>query len=168
MNICGHTFDEKKFKDIPIALDLGGYDGDFAIEFLKQFPFGYVITLEPTPNLCVSHNGRWIVINKAAWTYDGKTNFFVNDNAHFKNSILIKGGRRTTVETMDIVPLFKIFYFDIIKVDIEGAEYELIDHLIKTDALRNQKNAQLSIEFHDFLDHSLLAKTNKTISDLNA
>ena len=168
INICGHTIDDTliKHNPAPTVLDLGGYDGDFARGFFEHYPNAFIITFEPTPGLCKSHQGNWLVIGKAAWIRDGNAEFSVCEGAHFKNSLIIPGGKKIYVETVDLVPLLKTISFDVIKIDIEGAEYELIEHWIKNNALKEQEFAQLSIEFHDFLDPALCVKTTHTIAAL--
>lgn len=54
---------------------------------------------------------------------------------------------------------------DLLKMDIEGAEYPVIDDLLKSDV----RPTQLLIEFHHIIgDAPSLAKTRKAIESLNA
>ncbi len=48
-------------------------------------------------------------------------------------------------------------------MDIEGAEFDIIKNFSKDNY---EKINQLTIEFHDFLDHELRKKVNKTIKKL--
>ena len=43
----------------------------------------------------------------------------------------------------------KIERIDLMKMNIEGGEYDLLDHLIETGFIRNIENIQ--VQFHDFV-----------------
>ena len=96
----------------------------------------------------------------AAWTYDGTIDFYldtVNQNNHFWGSSLNKnhpdvvrsGSVKVSVKCMDIAGIIKQYKLDdlvVIKMDIEGAEYDLLLDFIKKDVL--QLVDFMAIEFH--------------------
>lgn len=92
---------------------------------------------------------------QAAWIYDGTIKFYLG-NSSFASTI--NPTKTTNISTnnyieVDCIDLsnFIISNFDkqdyiILKVDIEGAEYELLEHLIKTKAIEYVDD--LFVEFH--------------------
>ena len=94
----------------------------------------------------------------AAWTYDGKIGFYVENATRFglgssldkKHPDVIRSGSiETFVSCRDIASMVKSFDIDdfiVMKIDIEGAEYELILDFIKKDAIRWVDS--FAVEYH--------------------
>lgn len=96
----------------------------------------------------------------AAWTYDGTIDFFldtVNKKRHFWGSSLNKnhpdvvqsGTVKITVKCHDIARLIKQYRLDdlvVIKIDIEGAEYDLLLDFLRKDAF--SLIDFIAVEFH--------------------
>jgi FkbM family methyltransferase len=68
-------------------------------------------------------------------------------------SSLYKLGQRaqeaTLVRAADFLRANNLGQIDVIKINIEGAEYDLLDHLIETNCVATMKNIQ--VQFHDFV-----------------
>jgi len=100
----------------------------------------------------------------------GIVDFFLPKNPnHVSGSIVIQNNvdimERVTVQMkslQDIVSQLGHKQIDILKIDIEGAEYDVIEDILKTDVLITQ----ILIEFHDRLFEDGKSKTQKSISDL--
>lgn len=96
----------------------------------------------------------------AVWTHDGTIDFYldtVNEKFNFWGSSLdknhpdvIKSGReKLTVKCVDLARILKLYKeedFIVVKMDIEGSEYDLIFDLLKKDALKLIDH--MAVEFH--------------------
>lgn len=87
------------------------------------------------------------ISNEAAWTHDGEIDYTVDgDCSHVGEGPL-------TVPCFDLAALLATYEAGtILKIDAEGAEYELLPHLIATG--EDKRLGLLLIEWH-FDDHGL-------------
>lgn len=116
----------------PVIVDLGANIGLFGADMLRRFPDAHVIAFEPEPSNAEVHRrsvaanpGRnWELVEAAAGTSQGTVRF---RTGLFSNSAIADGDANGdgTVE----VPLRDAFEYleraDLVKVDIEGAEWQL-------------------------------------------
>lgn len=156
-----------------VVFDVGGYEGSWAENINKKFkPNLYIF--EPVKkyfdliqtkftnednvkvyNLGLSDSNKDLEIN------------LLNDGS----SIFIKSQNTETIKLVDIVTFMEendINTIDLLKLNIEGSEYELLEHLIRKNKIKNIKNIQ--VQFHDFVDYAIdrrdrirefLSKTHK-------
>lgn len=99
----------------------------------------------------------------AAWTYDGTVDFYldtVNKNYDYWGSSLDKdhpdvkksNSTKLTVQCKDIAAILKQYTEDdfiVLKMDIEGAEYDMLLDFIKKDVLKLID--YIAIEYHTYL-----------------
>ena len=132
-----------------IFIDCGANDGNSIRKFNSEYGYDYHIhSFECNPKLydtlskLKSENVH--VYNQAVWTYNGDINFYIGD---IHSSSLIKKkitgnldiNNPVKVPCVDIAQFIRQFHIDdyiILKLDIEGAEYAVIEHLYKTDTLK--------------------------------
>jgi len=163
-----HTFLDELFRSEIVLIDLGAARGEFTLEISKRYPISKGVLVEPNPN-----NVPWIpaIPNRVVYPnlignnsgeictfyedskalYDGSKVFSKDDS--IKHQI-------ETITLRDIVERNQIDYIDLLKVDIEGSEYELLlvgNHYVL------QMCRQITVEFHDFVDPSLKPKTEVII-----
>lgn len=133
----------------PVIFDLGANIGIASAWFLKTYPRARIIAFEPDLAaysclaLNVAHGGTLIRCHQAAaWTSDG-TLRFASDGA---DGGQVADGGGLSVPARDIRPLVAAEpVIDLLKVDVEGSEYALIDHLrAELPRIRN-----LALECHD-------------------
>jgi FkbM family methyltransferase len=88
----------------------------------------------------------------------------VNEEA---SSIYAKVGEESQVvsliRTTDFLKEHNISYIDLMKINIEGGEFDLLDHLIETDFVKNITDIQIQI--NDFFPNaeSLMKKIQQTL-----
>lgn len=181
----GWWIDSKKLGPTPLLIDCGlGEDISFPMAFLDRFG-GHVIGIEPNPRslaYCMPRcpQGMEILVN-AFWTRGGETLTFHLPRTQMKlpkgadgvsGSLLsshgyVSGGEPLTVNTIDLNGVLRQAGRDsceILKIDIEGAEYDVISALIGNGQIR--KIDQLLVEFHHSVTHHTLADTEATVRQL--
>lgn len=156
-----------------IFIDCGANLGQSIDNFIKHWPDWQdytILSFEANPNLA-SEFDRFKTIenikfeNSAVWIYDGVLDFYLASNGNAGSSIIknkITGCLDTSptqVKCVDldrIIRQFSINDYIILKIDVEGAEYELLDYLLHKNTFEFIN--QLFIEFHT-------KKVHKTIQD---
>jgi FkbM family methyltransferase len=95
-------------------------------------------------------------INKAVWTHDGKITFYASGRRHgqansiFKNPKKPRRERHRTVECIDFGKWIKDNFSPddhiIVKMDIEGAEYEILQKMLEDGSIHYVN--QMYVEYH--------------------
>ena len=167
-------------KKDPVILDGGANIGISAIHYKQLFPDAAVISFEPDPRACdllrrnlAANNVHDVeVVQKALWTNNGRTSFFsegadanrvISDSVEIEQlTTLTPNGKQCNVESVRLADHLASTRFDLVKLDIEGAEAGVIVDC--GDTLRNVHN--LVIEFHltNSKPHDL-ARTLQTLAD---
>jgi FkbM family methyltransferase len=165
----------------PLLIDCGlGEDISFPIEFIQQFPDAHVIGVEPNPrslSYCYKNLPKKMkIIEKAFWkNSDEKLSFYLPRSQDqlpkgadgVSGSVLdsheyVDGGELLEVLTIDLESILSEAGHsncNILKLDIEGAEYEVLDALAKGCMLSKIK--QLLVEFHHGVtDHTMVDTEN--------
>lgn len=144
-----------------VAIDIGcaRYGGDYSIERLEREAFDGVAPdiiygCDPNPvmdSMIVHYRDRGgLVVTRlelrkaAAWTYDGEVGYFPDG----LNSQIGDHPSWPKVECFDIATLIEQQGSAeiVLKLDCEGAEYELLEHLIARRA--DERLKRLLVEWH--------------------
>jgi FkbM family methyltransferase len=103
-------------------------------------------------------------------SFDGEASFFSpknTDNVSYsmeKNTFVSSDSVRVKVHRLKtIMGMLRHKKIDILKMDIEGAEYDVITDIVKSDI----EIGQLLVEFHHRLISNGLKKTKQSIQELN-
>ena len=137
--------------DTSIVIDLGGYTGVWADIMIQKYNCNMFI-VEPVPQFYkllenkFKNNPKVHLKNVGVANKNKKDLIFVDSDA---SSIDSNIGEPIEVEFVTIDNLFlewKISYVDLIQINIEGAEYSLLEDLISKNLLSRFKNIQ--IQFH--------------------
>ena len=156
VDISGHKFQSSLLRKSPKVIDCGIKYGEFAIPFLKRFG-GRVYGLEPTGasirrareearRAGVRHS---IVFARfAVWKEAGKMPFYLSDtypqiNSLFEDSLLDRVVFVPTVSLSDVIRHWS--FTDLLKMDIEGAEWEA---LWSVPIRLFQRVGQIAVEAH--------------------
>lgn len=113
-----------------VVIDAGAYIGDTASYFLSRFRGAKVIALEPNPrsfelarrNLS-SYRERCILMPAALWTEDGVVCL---SEGELGAQVTETGMSVSAVSMPSILESLDLEMIDILKMDIEGAEYEVL------------------------------------------
>lgn len=144
-------FEFLKNHKIKTAVDAGGCTGEFTNILLERVPtVEKVIILEPiVKNYDFIINNvidpKVDIINKALYETEERINLGRIDN-NVGGWSINWSGESTTVECISIEKLLAIMPIDFMKIDIEGAERDVLSHSSSLHEIQF-----LEIEFHDHL-----------------
>jgi FkbM family methyltransferase len=145
--------------DVTVIVDLGANVGLAALYYMNRYPKARVISIEPNPDAvsCLRKNlGSYSnseVISVAVAKNAGRTKLWVDTESASKLNSSITGRDRfgrhgkfnsvfiTTKRLEEIIPS----HVDLLKVDIEGAEYEVLASL----CVNPSRIRTIVSEFHD-------------------
>lgn len=121
--------------DVKKVVDLGANIGVYSIVMAKKYPNAEIISLEPerknfdnfSKNIKIS-NLNLKPLKKAVSNEKGKTILFTDPTNPGAHSI-VKSGRSSQTEEIETVTLDELLPADILKVDVEGAEYKIFDKI---------------------------------------
>lgn len=136
------------------VFDLGGYLGQWASDIFSKYQC-YIYVFEPSPKFFEKIRLRFKFNNKIKIYPYGLSSksesLYLSDEGassslykNSKNKYLIK-----LINFNDFLIESKIKEIDLIKINIEGGEYQLLEHLIQTKTIN--KINQLQVQFHDFI-----------------
>lgn len=151
---------------IKVYIDLGANVGDTIAKFTEANPTYKVWGFEANPTLLPALKKRFAgkavqIIGAAAWVSDGEMPMYLG---HPLSGTLVEGKRAmpeaphfevdykngVQVKTIDFAnwlkKWFSLEHEIIVKMDIEGAEYEVLKKMLRTNAIDLVK--ELRCEFH--------------------
>lgn len=139
----------------PIIFDVGGYRGDFVNIVINRYENPTVYVFEPVKEFYD------IIVDRYKDNSNVKVfNFGLSDKDRIEyisnaadSSSTFRGDGVTEIKLKGICEFLfeeQIFNVDLIKINIEGEEYRLLNHLVKTPELIIFNN--LLIQFHNFID----------------
>lgn len=122
-----------------IVIDLGAYQGEWAKEIHARYGC-QVVVVEPTEYIRDYQHGP--IVNKAAGTHNGKLSF--GGRAYY-SSAFEPGDHE--YECFDVNKLVEQYEsIDLLKINIEGSEYDILQHIIGAKLHTRIKNIQ--VQFH--------------------
>lgn len=144
-----------------IAFDLGGWRGDWASDIYSKYNCR-VMVFEPVPdyadeiNRRFERNGKIEVFTFGLGGKDEELPIFLGSEGSSTTRNRNNEGTTQTVTLRrfsDFVAEQKIEAIDLVKMNIEGGEYDLLEHLIETGIVARVKHLQ--IQFHDFIPNAV-------------
>ncbi len=168
--VCGHTFALSALDKASVVLDLGMNKGEFATWIVSHTPatcFG----VEPVPGL-FSHLPAHARIHPKQVAIGGKTgsaslHIYKQHDASLHSEIVPEKAVETISVRMyslfDLIAEFGIERVDLLKIDIEGAELDILEN---GDQATLTRVAQISVEFHDFIDPDMAPRIKSALRRL--
>jgi len=168
-----HTFFDNYLRKEINIVDLGACQGEFTDELNTLYNVKKAILVEANPtNFSKLKNlPNYILYNKAISSSDNEIiEFFEDPNSPYNGSKDFNyfEGIKHSIESITLETICKdndIDFIDILKIDIEGAEYDVLENL--TDSFFD-KIGQITVEFHDFVDPQLKPRTIKLVERLKS
>jgi len=134
------------------VIDVGGHRGQFASDIFSRF-LCTVHIFEPIPRFASGIEERFALNDRVLVHPFGlgaaalRTSFALDDD---RTSAYREGGTRMLAPIRDAVEVFDelgLGRIDLMKINIEGAEYDLLDHLLAAGRIGDVR--YLQIQFHD-------------------
>jgi FkbM family methyltransferase len=172
-NIQEHTFFDEYFNDEIVIIDFGACKGDFTTQMDKQYKVKQAILVEASlKNFSqIPQKDTYVLYNRIVSKNQNQTvEFYEDENSPYNGSTMFNyfNGIKHEILTITLDEIIKennITKIDLLKVDIEGSEYDLLNNI--QDETYSKIN-QITVEFHDFLDKNLIPETKKIIEKLNS
>lgn len=137
-----------------LVWDLGGYEGQWASDIYGKYSSSIMI-FEPYIPYANNIKHRFEPNKKIQIFAFGlgarteKLGFSVLDNS---SSLFANGPKNETIDIVSVVDFIKernITSVDLVKINIEGGEYDFLEKLIESGLIGIFKNIQ--VQFHDFI-----------------
>lgn len=137
-----------------IVFDLGGYEGQWASDIFSMYCC-FIHVFEPIQDFVARIDQRFsrntkIITHRfglSGETRDVRIGLGRDGSSTFKNGTDTR--EITLIKATDFMRENSISDIDLMKINIEGGEYELLEHLIETEYVAKIKNLQ--VQFHDFV-----------------
>lgn len=141
-----------------IVFDVGGYEGNWSEKINKLyepnlFIFEPVIKYYNLITKNFNDNKNVKIHNFGLSNESKKIKINLLDDG---SSIFLGSSNREEIDLIDIVDFINqnnIEKVDLLKLNIEGSEYDVLEHLISKDKIKNIKNIQ--VQFHSFVKNSI-------------
>ncbi len=134
-----------------IFFDVGGFEGDYTYNILQEYDcIAYIF--EPHPVFFESIKKRFIDNNKVKvfnYGLGGKTEkvFLSDDSASSKVSNEKREFSIVIKDISQVIEELEVKKIDLLKLNIEGSEYELLERLIETNDI--DKIKKMKVQFHE-------------------
>jgi FkbM family methyltransferase len=146
-----------------IVFDIGGYEGQWASDIFARYCCSIHI-FEPVHKFAnqIEHRfqrNKKIIVHKFGLSDKSTT---VPITVSKDNSSVFKQGAALEqiqlAKAMDFIEQNGIIKIDLMKINIEGGEYELLEHLINSGFVMSIQNIQ--VQFHDFVPNAATRMMN--------
>lgn len=140
-----------------VVFDLGGYEGRWASDIFSRYCCE-IHVFEPVPQFADNIKKRFAKNSKIVVYQFGLANKSFETKmslAQDGSSIFQEDGNSTEitlVKAIDFLQENQVKKIDLMKINIEGGEYDLLEHLIDEGFIKNIKNIQ--VQFHDFVSNA--------------
>ena len=147
-----------------VVLDVGSYEGDFAATMSEKYNC-FVHAFEPVPAFYkiikqrFKNNDKVIIHNMGLSHMTKKERISLMDKA---SSVFVKSSNSVSIQLKNITEFLEenhIQKVDLIKLNIEGGEYNLLEALIEQKKITCFENIQ--VQFHDFVIPNAKERMNK-------
>jgi len=149
-----------------VVVDLGGYRGQWASDIYSKYCCN-IDVYEAVPEFALAIKSRFAknaMIRVHAVGVSGSEKDSVIHLAADSSSSFRSNGESTSISLIDASQLCNHCghdRIDLIKINIEGEEYDVLDRLIEVGLIRSFRNIQ--VQFHDFVPDA--AERMKAIQD---
>ena len=151
-----------------VVFDLGGFEGQWASDIFSKYVCSIYI-FEPYEIFAKNIEQRFKkndsikVFPLALAHHNGNASFLVSSD---DSSMYIKSDKTVPIKLIkasEFIAQNQILKIDLLKINIEGSEYDLLDHLIDSGTILIIENIQ--VQFHNFYPDALnrMLKIHKSL-----
>jgi len=168
------SVDPRNIDENSIVYSFGvGDDISFDLSLINKYDL-HIFAFDPTPKsvdwiMSQKLPKQFVLKNIGLADYDGKAKFNPPENPnHISATMLERPETKNDSYKVDVKTLASIMgelnhtHIDILKMDIEGMEYRVIDNLIETNIFPSQ----ILIEFHHRFKNVGIRKTIRTVKKI--
>ncbi len=153
-----HQYSFKSQKASPAIIDCGANIGMAILYFKKFYPESKVMAFEANPvtfnylkkNIIANNLTNVEIFNLALSDKQGTISFFVDDQNSLISSLdpnrYGSNRKKVTINCDKLSNFIAGNTFDLAKIDVEGAEFQIMDDLMESKAI--QKIEQFIVEYH--------------------
>ena len=150
-----------------VIIDIGAHIGSFSVWAAQQAVSGHIFSFEPDPeNYALLEENKNLndltnlsIFNSAVAEMRGQARLFTSDYHNMTHSFFEEGAHdNSLVDTLsltDILQEYGLKKVHYLKIDAEGAEYQII---LNTPAEVLRRIDKIFIEYHDYLNHGYTYK----------
>ncbi len=148
---------EYKLDEDSIVFDLGGYEGSWTSDIFSMYCSNMYI-FEPVKLFYEEIEKRFKknknihVYNYGLSNSNKKIKISLNDNGSSEFGTNTSKEEISLTKAADFFKDNKISKIDLIKINIEGGEYDLLEHLLDSRFIKSIKNVQ--VQFHEFVPNA--------------
>jgi len=138
-----------------VVFDIGGFEGDWAVQIAGRYG-ATVHVFEPVKEFADALRNRFAhnpKVHVHTFGLSGSNRSERIAVSAESSSVFKSNGNNQTIRLVDIVEFLqehRISQIDLMKINIEGGEYELLQRLLDYDFVRHIRDIQ--IQFHDFVE----------------
>ena len=145
---------EYEIRSKDIVLDVGGFEGQWASDIFSRY-LCTIHVFEPVPHFADTIRKRFAsnpnihVHEMALGASNKKLSICIDGDA---SSTIVSGEQSIDVSVRCFYDIINKYEWDdiaLMKINIEGGEYELIEHMIESQMISRVRNIQ--VQFHDFV-----------------
>ncbi len=140
-----------------VVLDCGGYEGQWASDIFGRYSCK-IFVFEPVRKFAGDIDARFRKNDKIQVFKFGLGGSSRKETINLSadcSSVIKAASEKEEIEIVDVAEWLKqekITALDLMKINIEGGEYELLERLIDIGFIGSVKNIQ--VQFHDFVDNA--------------
>jgi FkbM family methyltransferase len=140
-----------------VVFDVGGYEGKWASEIFSRYACS-IYVFEPVPQFAANISKRFVRNSRvrvfdfglADKTKSAQIAIDKDASSVFREAGLMEEIR--LVRACDFINSNQISRIDLMKINIEGEEYDLLEHLLECGLTNRITNIQ--VQFHDFVPNA--------------
>ena len=139
-------YDIPELHDVEVIVDIGSHIGTSIVFFRTRHPGAHIHGFEPDPRSFATLQANvgglpGVTIDPRAVTgADGSATFFSDENSLASSLVAGAGARRAVpIETVSLDGLMDelgLDHIDLLKLDVEGAEYDVLSQTTRLDRVR--------------------------------
>lgn len=153
-----------KLNSSSVVFDVGGYIGDYAADAFQKFGC-HIFVFEPVLgffNQCVERfKGNPLIscFNYGLSSKSGRFEIILNDNqSSFKKTDLSGTRQKAEIRSIsEVVSMLGINHIDLMKINIEGGEFDLLPAIIDSGLIGRIRYIQ--VQFHNFDSNAAEARS---------
>lgn len=144
-----------------IVVDIGGYTGYFSDKIVDLYN-PHITILEPVKKFYkilknkYANNKKVEIYNYGLSNKNSQQKIYLSDDG---TSLIKKSDKTETIKLIDATTFFRKFKsIDLLSINIEGAEYEVLERLLETRLIKKIKFLQ--VQFHSFVPEASNRRQN--------